>query len=237
MDGSISQFLKMQHDLAVEKGWMEDRTPEKAPLSILWSIDELGEAIAIIKKKGAYGIMNNESVRGHFVEELSDTFMYLFDMMESYGITADEFTRAYIKKYEHNMGRSWHENEAMYERCSYRLVIFDLTDALPLAPRLLEILSKTELHPVLLAREETADELLTSHELERDMFDLCLFGEDTAELLRLALEKYNASPDKVVVCTAGADCARLAEEGGMTVYSVSADRTLDGLQDLLGFCG
>ena len=52
MDGKISQFLKMQHDLAVEKGWITDRTPENAPFSILWSIDELGEAIAIIKKKG-----------------------------------------------------------------------------------------------------------------------------------------------------------------------------------------
>lgn len=237
MDGSISQFLKMQHDLAVEKGWMEDRTPEKAPLSILWSIDELGEAIAIIKKKGADGIMNNESVRGHFVEELSDTFMYLFDMMEAYGITADEFTRAYIKKYEHNMGRSWHENEAMYERCSHQLVIFELTDALPLTPRLLEVLSKTELHLSVIAREAEAEELLSSHELERDMFDFCLFGEDTAELLRLALERYKVSPEKVVVCTSSADCARLAEDSGMTVYPVSADGTLDGLQDLLGFCG
>ena len=104
-DGKISDFLAMQHALAVEKGWMEHRTPEHAPMSILWSIDELGEAIAIIKKKGADGIMNSESVRAHFTEEIADTFMYLFDMMESYGITADEFTGAYVRKYEKNLGR------------------------------------------------------------------------------------------------------------------------------------
>ena len=88
----------MQYDLAVEKGWIDDRTPEKAPLSILWSIDELGEAIAIIKKKGADGIMENETVRAHFIEEVADTFMYLFDMMNAYEISAEEFSDAFVKK-------------------------------------------------------------------------------------------------------------------------------------------
>ena len=105
----------MQYDLAVEKGWIDDRTPEKAPLSILWSIDELGEAIAIIKKKGADGIMENETVRAHFIEEVADTFMYLFDMMNAYEISAEEFSDAFVKKFEKNMGRQWSENKIMYE--------------------------------------------------------------------------------------------------------------------------
>ncbi len=228
MDGKISQFLKMQHDLAVEKGWIDSRTPEHAPFSILWSIDELGEAIAIIKKKGADGIMNNESVREHFVEEVADTFMYLFDMMESYGITADEFTRAYVKKYERNMGRSWHENDAMYEKCRWQLVIFDLTDGLAADERLLEVLSKTELK--LAAVSASAD-----NGLDRDLFDLLLTGEDVPELYRLAADNFKISPETTVVCTVSAENARAAEECGMTVYAVDSGHTLDALQDFLGF--
>lgn len=228
MDGKISQFLKMQHDLAVEKGWIADRTPENAPFSILWSIDELGEAIAIIKKKGADGIMNNESVREHFVEEVADTFMYLFDMMESYGITADEFTRAYVKKYERNMGRSWHENDAMYEKCRWQLVIFDLTDGLSADERLLEVLSKTELK--LAAVSASAEQ-----NLDRDLFGLILTGDNVPELYRLAADHYKILPETTVVCTASAENARAAEAAGMTVYRLGDGVTLDGLQDFLGF--
>ena len=109
----FGDFLKMQHDLAVEKGWIWDRTPENGPFSLLWSMDELGEAISIIKKKGSYGIMENPAVREHFVEEVADHLMYIFDMMECYSITAEEFTDIYVKKYERNMGRSWSENRAV----------------------------------------------------------------------------------------------------------------------------
>lgn len=235
MDGKISQFLKMQHELAVEKDWISDRTPEKAPLSLLWSIDELGEAIAIIKKKGADGIMNNESVRGHFVEELADTFMYLFDMMESYGITADEFTRAYVKKYERNMGRSWHENDAMYERCPWKLVIFDFTKELSVTPRLLEVLSKTELNLAAVSESENIGECLKSDELEKDMFGFCVGGEAMETMYRSAMEKTGATHENTVVCTSDDENAKTAEKFGMTVYRVSVDAPIDGLQDFLGF--
>lgn len=235
MDGKISQFLKMQHDLAVEKGWIDSRTPEHAPFSILWSIDELGEAIAIIKKKGADGIMNNESVREHFVEEVADTFMYLFDMMESYGITADEFTRAYVKKYERNMGRSWHENDAMYEKCRWQLVIFDLTGELPVTPRLLEVFSKTELKLAAVTSDAAFGSTFLRNELEADMFDLTGECGPLKELLADTAAHFGISPDTVVVCTDSEEGVRAAEENGMTVYSITGDATLDGLQDFLGF--
>ena len=115
-DARIGEFLDMQHRLAVEKGWIADRVPEMGHMSLLWSIDEMGEVIAILKKKGAGAVMENESVRAHFTEEIADVFMYLFDMMECYGITAEEFTAAYRKKYAHNMGRDWRENDALYEK-------------------------------------------------------------------------------------------------------------------------
>ncbi|MGN1346057.1 MAG: dATP/dGTP pyrophosphohydrolase domain-containing protein [Eubacteriales bacterium] len=234
----------MQHDLAAEKGWLDSRTPEHAPLSILWSIDELGEAIAIIKKKGADGIMNNESVREHFVEEVADTFMYLFDMMESYDITSDEFTRAYVKKFERNMGRSWHENDAMYEKCRRSLVIFDFTGGLPVTPRLLEVLSKTELKLAAVSASGPLADVFAAQELENDAFDLLLSGEHAAELYRLAAEHEKLSPEAIVVCTGNTDGVRAAKECGMACYAVSerpmetADKTcasLDELQDFLGF--
>lgn len=115
-DGKIGDFLEMQHRLAVEKGWIYDRVPELGHMSLLWSIDELGEVIAILKKKGAAAIMENESVRAHFTEEIVDVFMYLFDMMECYGITAEEFTEAYLAKFRRNLGRDWRENNALYEK-------------------------------------------------------------------------------------------------------------------------
>ena len=115
-DARIGELLELQHRLAVEKGWIADRVPEKGHMSLLWSIDELGEVIAILKKKGAAAVMDNESVRAHFTEEIADVFMYLFDMMECYGITAEEFTEAYLAKFQRNLGRDWRENDALYEK-------------------------------------------------------------------------------------------------------------------------
>lgn len=129
-DGKISEFLEMQRCLAEAKGWTGSRCPECGHMSLLWSIDELGEVIAIIKKKGADAIMNDEAVRSHFTEECADTFMYLFDMLLSYRITADEFTAAYVEKFKRNMGRSWNENKIMYEDTADKLIIFDMDGVL-----------------------------------------------------------------------------------------------------------
>ena len=229
MDGKISEFLKMQHDLAVEKGWIENRTPEHAPFSILWSIDELGEAIAIIKKKGGEGIMNNESVRAHFVEEVADTFMYLFDMMESYGITADEFTGAYVRKYEKNLGRNWHENDAMYENCMKKLIIFDMEGtvthedtALPWTARLLEILSKTGVKLALLSDLEDAKirEKLDAAGLSADTFDMIISSQHYPEAFAKAADTLGAQPAETVVCTSSVVGVKLAKRANMAAVAV-----------------
>ncbi len=229
MDGKISEFLKMQHDLAIEKGWIENRTPEHAPFSILWSIDELGEAIAIIKKKGGEGIMNNESVRAHFVEEVADTFMYLFDMMESYGITADEFTDAYVRKYEKNLGRNWHENDAMYENCMKKLIIFDMEGtvthedaALPWAARLLEILATTGVKLVLLSDLEDGKirEKLNAAGLSADTFDLIVTSQHYTEAFENTAAELGVKAGETVVCTSSVVGVKLAKRAGMTAVAV-----------------
>lgn len=228
-DGKISDFLRMQHELAVEKGWIADRTPEHAPFSILWSIDELGEAIAIIKKKGSAGIMENESVRAHFTEELADTFMYLFDTMESYGITAEEFTEAYVRKFEKNLGRDWHENNAMYEKCDKKLIIFDMEGTLvhehaPLAwtERLLEVLKRTELKLAFMTDldEEKGKAILAEAGIDADLFDLFISTAHYDEAFRSAAEKFDAGMNEIVFCTGSAVGIKIASRCGVLPVAV-----------------
>ncbi len=113
---SISDLMKRQHELYMkhEQYW-EPRTPNFGKNSILWMVDELGEVIAIIKKKGEDAIMNDEHVRAHYLEECSDVLMYYLDMLECFGISAEDLTNAFDKKWRRNMDRSWAENDAMYE--------------------------------------------------------------------------------------------------------------------------
>ena len=116
MNYTISDLLAMQRLLYERhRGQWDDRIPANGRNSLLWSIDELGEVIAIIKKKGDDAIMENEAVRAHFVEEIADVLMYLCDMMECYAISGEEFSAAYQAKFERNMKRTWSENAALYE--------------------------------------------------------------------------------------------------------------------------
>lgn len=113
---SLSEMMQKQYALwkAHEKDW-PPRTPEFGKDSLLWMVDELGEVIAILKKKGSDAVMEDAPVRAHYVEECSDVFMYFLDMLACYGISAEEFCQAFEQKWQRNMKRSWAENEAMYE--------------------------------------------------------------------------------------------------------------------------
>lgn len=114
-DCKVSEFMEMQRIQAKEHGWDKNRVPELGHRSLLWTVGEMGEMIDIIKKKGHTAIMENEAVRAHFVEETADVFMYLFDTMEAFGITPEEFCDAYIAKFERNRKRTWAENRTKYE--------------------------------------------------------------------------------------------------------------------------
>ncbi len=74
---------------------------------ILWMMEEVGEVIAIIKKKGSEDIMQDPAVRSHFVEELCDVLMYYFDTLLRYGVTPQEISEAYCAKHSRNMGRDY----------------------------------------------------------------------------------------------------------------------------------
>ncbi|MTI48224.1 MAG: nucleotide pyrophosphohydrolase [Firmicutes bacterium] len=81
--------------------------PEYGKNFILYMIEELGEAIAIIKKKKEEEIMNNEKVRERFIEEMGDVLMYFIDTLNRYHISPEEFSRVYKEKFYKNMKRDF----------------------------------------------------------------------------------------------------------------------------------
>ena len=65
---------------------------------ILWMIEEIGGAAALVKKKGGGAIMAGQNVRHAFVGEMGDVLMYYFDVPLGYGVAA------YCEKHDGNMG-------------------------------------------------------------------------------------------------------------------------------------
>ncbi len=108
MDLKISQLMQCQKaQYEAHKDIWHPRDPERGRHHILYMIEEIGECIAILKKKGETQIMTDDAVRGAFLEELADVAMYFTDVLLCYGITAEEFSQAYIQKFEKNMGRDY----------------------------------------------------------------------------------------------------------------------------------
>ena len=107
-DMRVSDMMSMQREL-----WEKHRdswqplTPEYGRNSVLFMVEELGECIAIIKKKGDTAIAADPAVRGRFTEEMCDVLMYFTDTLLRYGITAEELSRAYEAKHARNMGRDY----------------------------------------------------------------------------------------------------------------------------------
>lgn len=109
-DLNISDMMKMQLELwEVNKDRWSPMEAKYGRNFLLWMIEEMGEVIAIIKKKGDNAIMEDESIRASFVEEMSDVLMYYNETLLRYGITAEEISSAYVKKHNKNMGRNYKE--------------------------------------------------------------------------------------------------------------------------------
>lgn len=80
-------------------------SPEMALSKMLWLHGELGEASDVMKKRGNAAIMEDETVRRKFVEEMCDALMYFNDVLLCYDITPEELAEVYTEKFHTNMSR------------------------------------------------------------------------------------------------------------------------------------
>jgi NTP pyrophosphatase (non-canonical NTP hydrolase) len=81
--------------------------PVYAKLHLLWMIEEIGECVSIIKKQGDSKIINNQTTRRHFIEEMSDVLMYFTDVLNRYNISTTEFSKIYKDKITINKKRHY----------------------------------------------------------------------------------------------------------------------------------
>ena len=110
-DLSISEMQKMQLDL-YEKNkekWGEMK-PNDAKSHMLYMVEEIGECISIIKKKGIASIMENQDVRSRFLEEITDVQNYYIEILNRLKITPEEYSNAYIEKHNINMKRNYEKD-------------------------------------------------------------------------------------------------------------------------------
>lgn len=116
-DLNISEMIKMQKELhEINKERWGEYSPEDAKNHLLYMVEEMGECISIIKKKGIDTIMQEGHVRERFVEEISDVLMYYIEVLIRLEISPEELSKAYIEKHNTNMNRNFVEdNKRKYE--------------------------------------------------------------------------------------------------------------------------
>ena len=114
---NISELKEMQFKLyELNKENWNDMEPKFAKDHMLYMIEEIGECIAIIKKKKIDNIMNDEKIRNRFIEEMSDVLMYYIEVLNRLDISAEEFSKVYMEKYYTNLSRNYtEENKKKYE--------------------------------------------------------------------------------------------------------------------------
>lgn len=110
----MSQDLTFEEMFAMQEKLNERHKHDWDPLEpeigrnqILWMVEEVGEVIAIIKKKGPENIIGDPTVRAAFLEEVCDVLMYLNDTLICYGVKPEEIAQAYRMKHERNMKRDF----------------------------------------------------------------------------------------------------------------------------------
>ncbi len=107
LDLRISELMQMQQALYEKNPHWGKFEPDKGFYQLLWMVGELGEVIDVVKKAPRERYMQPTDVREHFVEEFTDVLMYFVDTLLCYGITAEELSAAYRKKFEYNMIRDY----------------------------------------------------------------------------------------------------------------------------------
>lgn len=110
-DLSISQMKQMQFELYEQnKEKWNDMEPKAAKTHLLYMVEEMGECISIIKKKGIESIMQEGHVRERFIEEFSDVLMYYTEVLNRLEISSEELSKAYLTKHQTNMKRDYIED-------------------------------------------------------------------------------------------------------------------------------
>lgn len=105
-DFTINEMLEMQRALQEKyKGLWEPICTETGQNKLLWMIGEVGEVIDIVKKHGGEKASTDPALRPQLIEELADVLMYYNDVLNCYGISAEELKSAYTEKFKRNMSR------------------------------------------------------------------------------------------------------------------------------------
>lgn len=107
-DLSISRMLQLQRELfEPHKNQWHPLTPEYGKDFILYMVEEVGEVIAILKKKGCGAVMEDPAVREAFLSEMADVLMYYHDILLRFSVTPEEISQAYIRKHRIDMDRNY----------------------------------------------------------------------------------------------------------------------------------
>lgn len=116
MDLTLSDMLEMQRSLfEPHKDIWHPMEPEYGKDFILYMMEEIGETIAILKKKGCDSVVADPEVRAAFLEEMSDVLMYYNDVLLRFHVTSQELAETYLRKHARNMGRDYtHEYEELH---------------------------------------------------------------------------------------------------------------------------
>ena len=110
-DLCFSDTLSMSKELwDLHKDQWSPMEPEYAKNFILYMIEEIGEVIAIVKKKSLNDVMAKGPVREHLIEELADILMYYNDTLNRFNISAEELATVYTKKHNSNLTRDYKKN-------------------------------------------------------------------------------------------------------------------------------
>ena len=108
MDLTISQMMQMQQELfEPHKDKWHPMEPEYGKDFILYMIEEIGEVISIVKKKGSTSIIDTPVVRTAFLAEMADVLMYYNDILLRFHVTAEEISEAFCKKHSYDMKRNY----------------------------------------------------------------------------------------------------------------------------------
>ncbi len=108
MDLKISEMMQMQRALYERnKAAWHPMEPEYGKDSLLYMVEEIGEVIAVIKKKGSGAIMDSAQVRGAFLEEMADVLMYYNDILLRYHVSPEEISEAFAGKHAYDMSRNY----------------------------------------------------------------------------------------------------------------------------------